>query len=194
MPTNNGGPIGPNNAPRMGNAPRLRLNKSGARRNVTGKAIRIGSAPSQPMAPANNQTAAAPVQAPQFNVQPSIGVGGPMYSPEYTQYQQNAILGQVPDLNELMKQYDRPGVSRSAGNVMRAANERAQMQAAARIQAATVPLQNHIGNVQQMLAEQIARENETYGIGSRLGSFQDNAVANQNNILLRLLGGLGSIF
>lgn len=91
-----------------------------------------------------------------------------IYSPRQTQAATSqAIAAQHArgDLRQAMKQFDRPGISRSAGSVAAALPTVMQANTAAAQAATSIPLLDAIANAQHILGAQQARENEAIGMG-----------------------------
>lgn len=150
---------------------------------------------------ANPAQAAAPAQTGQspgqslFNVQTSIEPQ-PIYSPQQTQYAKNQAMAdayQQSSMPWLLKQFDRPGMSRSAGTVAQALPQYAQGMASAGLAQQAIPFQDAAANAQNMLQGQVAREHEAQGLAGVLAGFQGsnlNFQSAQQNQLLSLLSQL----
>lgn len=127
-----------------------------------------------------------------FNVQTSI-TPEPMYSAQQTQYAKNQAMAdayQQSSMPWLLKQFDRPGSSRSAGTMAAALPQYAQGIAGAGLAQQAIPFQDAAANAQQLLQGQTAREQEAQGLAGVLAGFQGsnlNFQTAQRNQLLNLL-------
>ena len=128
-------------------------------------------------------------------VQTSIPVHG-VQSPQNTQYGVNLAAAehhQQGNMPYLMKQYDTPGVSRSAATFANAMPQFAQHQMGALQARIGMPLDDAFTNQGEMLRRQTAREKEFMGLGNlaaRLSEIQSglgNAQANQQTGVLNQL-------
>lgn len=151
-----------------------------------------GADPTQGAAPA--QPGQAPGQS-LFNVQTSV-TPQPIYNQQQTQYSKNQAMAdayQQSSFPWLLKQFDRPGMSRSAGQMGAALPQYAQGLSNAALAQQTIPFQDAAANAQQMLQSETSRESEAQGLARVLAGFQgsnQNAQIAQQNQLLSLLSQL----
>lgn len=130
-----------------------------------------------------------------FNVQTSIEPQ-PIYSPIQTQYSKNQAMAdayQQSSFPWLLKQFDRPGMSRSQGTIGAATPQYVQGLANAGMAQQAIPFQDAAANAQNMLQGETAREQEAQGLARVLAGFQgsnQNAQIAQQNQLLSLLSQL----
>ncbi len=117
----------------------------------------------------------------------------PIYSPEQTAAAVNSAAadqhkaGFLPDL---MKRYDRTGVSRSAGQTAAALGDAAGYNQAARRAAAQIPMEDAYANVQSILGGQVAREGEAQGLARVLLKM----LGNQQDLQFGLAGAQNDLF
>ncbi len=129
------------------------------------------------------------------NVQTSINPSG-VFNQNQTQQsinQTRALAQQHADPRSAMKQFDRPGVSRSAGTMQAAMPQIVQGRAQAAMAPATIGLQDAQTNAQQLLQGQTARENEGLSLAGLLGQQQQIGINERNQMLNPLLQYLQGI-
>lgn len=138
-------------------------------------------------------------ELPVIRPQTSITVGD-IYSPRQTRAATNqAIAAQhaQADLRQAMKQFDRPGISRSAGSAAAALPTVVQANMGAAQAAVGIPLLDAIANAQHVLGAQTARENEAIGWGNLGMRLREGATRydaqNQAAMLQPLLTILGML-
>lgn len=130
-----------------------------------------------------------------FNVQTSI-TPQPVYNQNQTQYAKNQAMAdayQQSSFPWLLKQFDRPGMSRSQGTIGAATPQYVQGLANAGMAQQAIPFQDAAANAQNMLQGETARESEAQGLARVLAGFQgsnQNAQIAQQNQLLSLLSQL----
>ena len=122
----------------------------------------------------------------------------PIYSPQLTQQAMSRIGAtnrQQGNLLYNMKQFDRPGVSRSAGTMAAALPGAVGGQVAADSGMANQFLDDRVANEQNMLMGQIARDREGLGLGNLFARMREGDhrqyMSNLNNtsgLLARMLG------
>jgi hypothetical protein len=155
--------------------------------------------PATPAAPGPQQPApgngpAAPGGPP--TVQTSINPT-PIYTPQMTNQAVNqAFATAMPDLNSVVKQFDRPGVSRSAGTMAAAMPQMAEGALTAMQAQAEIPLQDMMANQQHLMAGEVAREQQGLDLANLLARNQQIATRGQlgmqgqnMNLLLQALQG-----
>lgn len=165
-----------------------------------------GAAPTAPGATTGAvpmPAAAPPLPGTQSQVQTNITPQS-IYTPEMTQWAVNqAVADNTPDLRNAMKQFDRPGVSRSAGTMAAAMPAVAASQLAQREAAANIPFLDNMANQKHMMSGEIARENQALEMGNLLnrlnstrqqqylgGRQNDLSQLAQNSSLLQSLFGM----
>jgi len=140
-----------------------------------------------PQAPDPSQST-QPQQSSQIQTTGSI-TQQPAYQSGQTQAATNQAINQAlmqGDLRSAMKQYDRPGVSRSAASLSLALPTEASGRIAAADAAAQIPFSAAMTNAPQHLAQQLAREQEAQSWGS-IGAQQGQAQSQYNQSLNDLL-------
>lgn len=144
----------------------------------------------------NAQQGTTGAQGGQAQVQTNITPQS-IYTPQMTQWAVNqAVAENTPDLRSAMKQFDRPGVSRSAGTMAAALPTVASAQLAQREAASQIPLLDEIANQKHLLTGEVAREGQALEMGGMLNRLnatrQQQQLAGRQNDLNQLQqnGGL----
>ena len=128
----------------------------------------------------NAQQGTAGAQGGQANIQTNITPQS-IYTPQQTQWAVNqAVAENTPDLRSAMKQFDRPGVSRSAGTMAAAMPTVANAQLAQREAAAQIPLLDEIANQKHLLTGEVAREGQALDMAGLLNRL--NATRGQQQL------------
>lgn len=122
----------------------------------------------------------------------------PVYSPQMTQNAMSQIGAENRQQGNLlynMKQFDRNGISRSAGTVAAALPGDIRSQVSADSGMANQFLDDRVANEQNMLMGQIARDREGLGLGNLFARMREgdhrqymNNLNNQSGLLSRMLG------
>jgi hypothetical protein len=144
---------------------------------------------------ANPMQQRGPISTPQagMNINTSIQPK-PIYEPWMTQRGMNQIgadAAQASNLPYLMKQFDRPGMSRSEGSLGLAGPMAANMQANAGIDQGNLMMDDMFANQKQMLAGEIARGQEGRSLGGLSLALQEMQDRFLNNQLGRAFSFLG---
>lgn len=130
------------------------------------------------------------------SIKTSITPRAQVYSPQQTQMAVNqAVSDARVSPYSAMKQYDRPGVSRSKSNQYRAAPTIAAGFSLGQQQAAGIPLADEIANQQNHMAGQLAQHQEYTGLAGLLLkqlALQQYAGQSQLGNIGSLLGMLGN--
>lgn len=154
----------------------------------------------QPQGPSNNPTSSQMGPASQF---PMTGTVNSSITPTgvYTQRQTNAAANQAESeamrsssLPSLLKQLDRPGVSRSAGSVAAVMPQMAASQQQGMFDAAQIRQQDELANRQSMFGGQVAQDQEGLGLMNILRQLYGIGQQQDTRNLNMGLGMMGSFF
>lgn len=128
---------------------------------------------------------------------------GTIYSPQATQHAVNqARATAAMNANPLFaqKQFDRPGLSRSAGTMAAAIPTIADALAAGRSAATALPFADASANAAHLLAGQTARDQEGLGLAginqslsAMMQNFDQGQKQQQYSLLMQLLQGIGGL-
>jgi hypothetical protein len=151
----------------------------------------VGGTPQGPAAPGTPGGAPGGPPTVQTSITPT-----PIYTPQMTNQAVNqSFATAMPDLNSVVKQFDRPGVSRSAGTLAAAMPQMAEGALTAMQAQAEIPLQDMMANQQHLLAGETAREQEGLDLANllaRQGQIQARGqlgLQGQNYNLINALAG-----
>lgn len=155
-----------------------------------------------------------PAQAPYAQVQRSSASGSPfsvpglgtvntsitpgtIYSPQQTHVAANQAMASFDrgsDPHFLMKQYDRPGMSRDVGSFANIMPDLVGNEVGRRNAMVGIPFSDEQANIRQLLSGQVAREGEGIGLAQVLQRLNETNQYERNSALgpiFSLLAGLG---
>lgn len=166
------GPVGPNTPP-----PNITRPPMGQWQGIQGRPPITQQTPQQPQSLLGNVT----------------GTITPMsiFSPQMTNQAANLAQSdyeRAASPNYLLKQFDRPGVSRSAGSMSAAIPLMAQLRGQGALEAANVRAGDEMANRQSMLQGQVAQGNEGLNLMQLLSQLQNVGRQNDYNTFSNGLG------
>jgi len=151
----------------------------------------FGGTPSAPQSP---QPPAAPTYG---NITASIQPQQNVFSPQMTNMAANqaqAEADRYASLPEILKQFDRPGVSRGPGTISMALPQMAAVRSQGAESAAGIRAGDQLANRQQQLAGQQAQDAEGLGLAGMLRRLWGIDQSNQMNDFNLATGMLGRLF